>query len=367
MTGALRKVWVILCCIIFVIYLLSCLTPLISPGSFSFISLFAIAFPYLFVAALFCSLTFFFVKKSIAVIAVLFTFLAGFKNLHSTVAVNAGNWQMHKNDSALRVMTWNTEEFITLTVFKNELSDKRAQMIVAINTYKPDILCVQELKNLENSNMEVSIRKVMDTLGFTYHFFSNDETMTFNNYGLFATRGVGIFSRLPLLDTGRITTISRAKKANMIYADVLFNNRPVRIFTAHLLSFQLYGDTTANENIYKITYHRKRSVQYKIRETEIAHGREVAIIKNAVNKSPYPVIYCGDINATPASYTYHTLKKDLQDAFLEKGSGLGSTFYKLNLRIDVCLAGNQLRVTQCTVPQLYLSDHFPVVTDLEWR
>src|SRR5260221_376118 len=71
----------------------------------------------------------------------------------------------------------------------------------------------------------------------------------------------------------------------------------------------------------------------------------------------------------PSSNTYQFLRGNLQDAFLEKGSGLGTTFYKIapTLRIDVCLPDNRLQVLQCTVPQLYLSDHFPVVTDLAWK
>jgi endonuclease/exonuclease/phosphatase family metal-dependent hydrolase len=75
------------------------------------------------------------------------------------------------------------------------------------------------------------------------------------------------------------------------------------------------------------------------------------------------------MNAVPSSYTYHLIKSNLQDAFLEAGSGIGTTFYKIlpMLRIDYCLPDQRFNVTNCTVIQQKLSDHYPVITDLQWK
>jgi endonuclease/exonuclease/phosphatase family metal-dependent hydrolase len=69
------------------------------------------------------------------------------------------------------------------------------------------------------------------------------------------------------------------------------------------------------------------------------------------------------MNAVPSSYTYHVLKNDLQDAFLEKGTGIGASFYKVlpMLRIDYCLADKRLAITGCAVIKEKLSDHYPVL------
>ena len=93
------------------------------------------------------------------------------------------------------------------------------------------------------------------------------------------------------------------------------------------------------------------------------------IIRNAVQQSPYPVVYCGDINATPASYTYRFLRGGLQDAFLQKGSGIGNTFSELlpTLRIDMCFPAKEFSVLQCTTVYEKLSDHYPVITDIQWK
>ena len=56
----------------------------------------------------------------------------------------------------------------------------------------------------------------------------------------------------------------------------------------------------------------------------------------------------------------------MTDAFLQKGSGLGGTFHRfsLTLRIDVLLMSKGITANQYYSPQLDLSDHYPIVTDI---
>ncbi len=368
MKKILKGVWIIICCVIILVYLLSCFTPYIPPEKFSFTSLFAILFPYLFIVTSFCCITVFFIQKKVAMVLALVIILAGLKNIGNSVAFNVSKWNMPKSSNALRVMTWNCEDFINSFPQNLAQAEPRVKMLNALHLYSPDILCLQEFKDIENASFFISVKRELDSLGYIYSFISNDSVVHYKR--AVVTTGSAIFSRIPLTDSGRINISNTELNENLLYGDIRLNNQPIRIFTAHLRSYSLYADTT-NEpgNIYEMTYKRKHNVEYKIRETEIVHEKEVAIIRNVIAKSPYPVIYCGDINSTPASYTYNTLKTNLQDAFLEKGSGIGVTFYKLlyTLRIDVCLPDKKLKVLQCTVPQLYLSDHFPVVADVSWK
>ena len=59
-------------------------------------------------------------------------------------------------------------------------------------------------------------------------------------------------------------------------------------------------------------------------------------IRAEIKKSPYPVIVTGDFNDVPNSYAYHTIGKGMNNAFVEKGGGLGRTFSGISpvLRID---------------------------------
>src|SRR3569833_48453 len=285
MRKILKAAWIVISCIVAAVYFLSCLTPFISPQKISFFSLLAIAFPYICIAALLCSVIFLFFYKRIAIAAILLVFIAGFKNLHNTVALRTPRWQMHKADSTLRVMTWNVEGFVHLLAENDPHAQTRLDMLAAINRYKPDVLCVQELISVDNGIRRLSIRKELDSLGYAYSFISNDTVIEHaSNHGTIITsKGVAFFARQPFIDSGRVNIIGGDRPENMIYADINFYNRPVRVFTAHLRSYDLYMDTAnKDENIYKITYQRNRSALYKIRRVEAAHAAEVAIISSAI-------------------------------------------------------------------------------------
>ncbi len=90
-------------------------------------------------------------------------------------------------------------------------------------------------------------------------------------------------------------------------------------------------------------------------------------IREEIDKSPYPVIVTGDFNDVPNSYAYHTIGNGLNNAFAEKGMGLGRTFSGISpvLRIDNIFADEKLEVLQYQVIKKKLSDHFPIVADLQ--
>jgi endonuclease/exonuclease/phosphatase family metal-dependent hydrolase len=57
----------------------------------------------------------------------------------------------------------------------------------------------------------------------------------------------------------------------------------------------------------------------------------------------------------------------MQDAFLEKGSGIGRTFSSLSptLRIDYILASKEFSIEQFNRVEKNYSDHYMLVTDLK--
>src|SRR5699024_2436148 len=89
-------------------------------------------------------------------------------------------------------------------------------------------------------------------------------------------------------------------------------------------------------------------------------------VRAAIEKSPYPVIVCGDFNDVPNSCAYKTIGADLQDAFVKKGHGLSRTFSGIapTLRIDNIFIDNKFFIRQFVRINKKLSDHFPVITDI---
>jgi endonuclease/exonuclease/phosphatase family metal-dependent hydrolase len=85
------------------------------------------------------------------------------------------------------------------------------------------------------------------------------------------------------------------------------------------------------------------------------------------SRNPY-IVVCGDFNDTPISYAYRTIKGDLEDAFVESGSGMGISFnrYRFLFRIDYILHSKNMKAYNCTVGKLKVSDHYPVCTYLQF-
>ena len=297
---------------------------------------------------------------------------AGYRNIVHTFAFNSPQeWVLEKSTNTIRIMEWNVEYFIDMAFTNNPASSTRKEMLSLIDKYNPDVLCVLEFRNIENGKRRASVRKELDSLGYKYYYCSNDYLLQTPKRTV--TGETGIFSKRPFLKNGVVPIKYEPFKESLTYVDVMLDKNPLRIYTAHLASFALYPDTShgdyANDDIYTITYKQKRNVQSKLRDVEIVHENQVKIINDAMSNSPYPRIFCGDINTLPTSYVYRKLKNNMQDAFLQKGFGLGGTFYKIlpTLRIDVAFADSTFEVAQCMVIKEKLSDHYPLIMDIHWK
>lgn len=302
----------------------------------------------------------------------LLSLLLSYKNIANSFAFNIPQtWKPQKDSNTLRVMTWNVESFVDLSFRGNPKAKTRIAMLQLIQQYQPDIICFQEYKSVENGKRRVSAKRELDSIGYAFQYISNDLFIQVSG-GRSVTGGVAVYSKMPIADSGKILIRNNEAKESLIYTEVLFNNKPLRIYTAHLASFAFASFVPAeelDEGVVVNSYPIKGSAAQKIKETEILHQQQIELIKKELAASPSPFIYCGDLNTTPASYNYNFLKDDMQDAFAEKGFGIGTTFYKLLpwLRIDVQFANDKLNIMQCTVAKEKLSDHYPVIADYTWK
>ena len=364
MKHLIKAAWIIFCIILTGVFIVACLSAYVSPVSFSYMVLLAISFPYFFMAVFIAGFFNLMISKKLAAV-MLVSLLLGLINLSHIIAFNfTAKPTASKPGSGLRIMTWNVQDFVDLKI----TSKTPSAMLRLITENNPDIVCMQEFMNIENSKHYVCVRQEMDSLGYKYYFISKDEHYVTKN--VVETRGAAVFSKIPFSDSGTININTTDEIENLAYVDLNLENKPLRIYTAHLKSFSLYKDTeNTRQDVYEITYNRKRDIQYKLRDVERFHQKEVAIIHSSIAKTSMPVIYCGDLNAVPSSYTYRILRNNFQDAFLEKGSGIGATFYKIApmLRIDYCFVDKRFKVGNCYVIDKKLSDHYPVITDLQWK
>lgn len=155
------------------------------------------------------------------------------------------------------------------------------------------------------------------------------------------------------------------------FADLRIRNKIVRVFNIHLQSnavSSIADRMAADDNLQEKEALRdvrtmagrfKRAVQKRARQAE-----EVAAV---IAKSPYPVIVCGDFNDIPQSYAYQIVSRGLQDAFKQKGGGIGVTYVGNvpGLRIDYILASPDFQVLDYEKRRTPFSDHRPVASILK--
>ena len=90
-------------------------------------------------------------------------------------------------------------------------------------------------------------------------------------------------------------------------------------------------------------------------------------VAEAIDNSPFPVIFCVDLNDTPVSYAYRQFRSILDDAFVESSNGIGQTYIGKvpSNRIDYIFYNETFRSANFTTHQVNFSDHKPVSCEFD--
>jgi len=348
-----------------IIYLLACLAPYLNPAKWWFISWFGLIFPFLFLLLILSIFFWLFFKPKYALL-LLVTLLIGWKSIGVFYAFHISHkFNYEKNADVLRVVTWNVARFIEIRKNNNSGSLTRLKMMNLLKQQNADILCLQEFHTASKKDYYDNISYIQKQLNYPYYYFSFDEDGSKLYYSSI------IFSRMPVFDTGIVIYPKPSLPEALLHADVKFNNDTIRIFTSHLQSVQFkkrdYQRINEIRNYEDSIVSNSRTIFSKLKKSVAYRSVQVGIIKQQLKESRYPTIFCGDFNDVPNSYTYFTIRSDMQDAFLQKGSGIGRTFSSLSptLRIDYILASRQFSIEQFNRVEKNYSDHYMLVTDLK--
>ena len=204
-------------------------------------------------------------------------------------------------------------------------------------------------------------------LDYPYFYFSFDEDGDKHYYSSI------IFSRYPVVDSGLIRYPRPTIPDALLHADIKVNNDTVRVYTTHLQSLQFgkrdYERIDNIENANDSLLSNSRNILSKLKKGISNRSIQADLIDNILDVSPHPVIFCADLNDVPNSYTYSTVRGDMQDAFLKKGFGIGRTFSSISptLRIDYIFADSRFRIKQFNRIVKNYSDHYMLVADVELK
>jgi endonuclease/exonuclease/phosphatase family metal-dependent hydrolase len=357
------------------LYLVSIGTPFLSPKEFPFLTIVTIGYLPILFCYLLLIVAWFFINRKICLLLVMIFFL-GSKNFFSTVGVHffRSEWNWQKDSNATRVMCWNVNEVGAYYPSEDTPGGRRRRMLEMIAKAQPDILCVQDFMESETRSEKdrVFVKNIEDIMaagGFSHSFFPYFYWYNGDNYANKA--GVAIFSRFPVKDTGSLAFGSVGQRA--AYVDLVVKGKPLRVYAAHFASMSLWPSAKGEAGLQYLrgdsTKARAKTIYSKVTQFGVLHAAEASLIRKYLDSSPYPSLFSADLNAVPSGYVYHHLKGDMNDAFLEADYGVGGTYNRVfpKLRIDVLFHSRKLEVLQFTRPAVDISDHYPLIIDLQWK
>ncbi len=268
----------------------------------------------------------------------------------------------------LKLMTYNVRLFDLYNWTGNKVS--RDRIFELLHREDPDILCLQEFFQSSDPRFFPTRDPLMKDFRFvTVHDRYTHEMKRYDQHF-----GIATFSVHPIVDTGSIAFPENPNNL-CIWSDVVVRGDTVRVYNAHLASYH-FGDEdhrflndldtkTTGDSIksggMRILRRLKRGVQLRV--------AEVDRIAEHIAGCSHPVIYCGDMNDVPMSYSYARLREHLDDAFVNSGRGHGGTYIgKLPpLRIDHILHSASIESWDMRTLPEELSDHRALTCSLAVR
>ncbi|WP_460562218.1 endonuclease/exonuclease/phosphatase family protein [Ferruginibacter profundus] len=352
-----------------VLFLLGCYGGLFNPQywwPFGFLTLAAF---YLLLLLIVFIIFWFFVKPKWCLISFVAIILAYKPVTHIIPLRFSSSFTQQKQAVAIRIMSWNVEHFDILE--HKSHPEIKQQMQDLVNDYQPDIACFQEMVGSDSVPNAINyVPEMMQQMGMQYFNYSYNRKVDFDGNHHF---GIITFSKYPIINKQTISYYPYDYNSIFQYTDIVKETDTFRVFNIHLQSLKF-----SNDNLKFIDNPEIKSEQdvaesknliYKLRIGFLKRKTQSERIKEEMNKSPYPVMVCGDFNDVPNSFAYTTIGKGLQNAFAEKGTGIGRTFTGISptLRIDNIFVSDIFSVEQYTRISKRLSDHFPIFADIQLK
>ena len=348
--------------------MVSCASSYINPNTFWPVSFIGFAFPVVLVINMVFLLGWALIRHWLALVQ-LAAIALSWVCIYATFAFH---FTAEQKDSGLKLMTWNVKNFDLYNWSHN--TETREKMMQLIAREKPDVLCLQEFYT--NNQLFKNLAYIRDTLGYPYYYFFAGVNLsklpktklqkTLWKSGLLNQQwGVATFSKYPITDSGKVE-FKNAFANDCIYTDINFNGKTVRLYNVHFQSIHLgyddYATIDSIESSQKTTWVGLKNIIKKMKEGYARRSVQAKAVAASMATYGGGKILCGDFNDVPVSYTYRTVKQDLQDAFVERGSGFGPTYVNRFsiFRIDYTLLDSHITINSYRTIKSNLSDHYPV-------
>jgi len=332
--------------------LLAYLAPFLPPDFFWPLAFLGLSYPYLALVNI-VFLVIWVLQRSNRLLLPLITLLLGYYNFTNTFQL-IPRTQLY--EKGIKVLTFNVHGF------KSDLRNRRTNTPKVLEYFKStraDIICLQEASRANNGSLSAhGIRDLLPGIHFFQRSSDNSDACSIT------------FSKYPIINFGEIRF---AGSSNLVlFSDIKVNDHhTIRVYNCHLQSYSIDPDDysivdSLGKGSNSMQINEARKITYKLKSGFQIRALQARMVADHIRKSPFPVIICGDFNDTPVSYSYHKVRGTLKDAFVEAGWGISNTYNGElpSFRIDYILCSQKFQVQNYKRDKVYLSDHFPVRSQL---
>lgn len=225
------------------------------------------------------------------------------------------------------------------------------------------IVCIQEYRNI------AGVRKAMDSLAARLKY---GRFQSYDGGDPEGRTGLAVFSAWPI--TGHEVIDADTAAVRAMWVDIKIKRDTLRVINCHLQNTSINDadrDFISRRGFVRDSMPRARTrdIVSRLAANYRLRAAQADSVAAAAERSPRPTLVCGDLNDTPMSYVYRTVRGPRRDAFAERGRGTSGTYYGFfnMFRIDFIFVPAELDVAGYRTGEVVLSDHSPVCVRLAFR
>jgi endonuclease/exonuclease/phosphatase family metal-dependent hydrolase len=342
---------------------LSGLSAYVDPIKFVFPAFLGLAYPFVLLLNLGFILLWLFLQKKYVLISLL-GIIIGYQAFSKFFQVN---FNTDKPEKTTKIMTYNVRLFDLYNWSHNK--ETRNKIFDLLKSENADIYCFQEFYQVDKKGAFTTRDTMATFLKANKYREAYTHKMRGDQYF-----GVATFTVYPIVNSG-VIKFSNDINNVCLFIDLEIDKDTIRVYNMHIASIRFSYDDY--DFIAKADYRQDEkelkkgfsTIYHRLSDAFVKRSVQTKIVLSHIEKSPYPVIVCGDFNDSPISYCYQSFSDQLIDSFKEAGNGIGNTYVGAmpSYRIDYVFHSNEFKATGYSTLKQKLSDHFPVMVEISLK